>query len=75
MAKKFRILYCSLFLSFLLGVHEGRLALWRAGDAKPIQVFPVPVSMLPELDQQALEAGIPVESFRQAMEALQDYLN
>lgn len=49
-------------LGFLLGIHNGRVALWKEPDPEPCKVFPYPVSMLPEDIRQALREGIYLES-------------
>ena len=32
-------------LGFILGVHEGRIALWKDNQSKPMKVFPYQASM------------------------------
>lgn len=49
------------FLSFLLGVHDGKLALWKGNDPEPVYQFPYSASLFPEEDQDALRHGIRVE--------------
>ena len=68
---------CPLLATFglLLGIHEGRIALWRDGSADPIQVFPYPVSSYPLRDQQLLSAGIPINSTSRLHSLLEDYLS
>lgn len=58
-----RQLLTSLFLlGFLLGIHNGRIALWKEPDPEPMRVFPYPVSALPQDIRQALEHGITIDS-------------
>lgn len=67
---------CSIvLLGFLLGIHEGKIALWKDNDPEPIQVFPYPADMLPESDQKALKKGIHVENTRQLQDLIQDYFS
>ena len=73
--KKQKILCNLLILGFLLGVYEGKIALWKDNQAKPMKVFPVQVSILPESDQRALQKGIRVKNLNQLYKMLEDYLS
>lgn len=73
--KKLRNLFPIVLLGFLLGIHEGKIALWKDNDPKPMQVFPYRVEMLPEADQKALKKGIRVENMRQLQSLIEDYLS
>lgn len=73
--KLHRILYSILLVGFLLGIHEGRIALWKGEDPEPAKVFPFQASMLPEADQRRLEAGIRVENFGDLAKLMEDYLS
>ena len=42
------LLCCAMLAVYLLGVHDGKIALWQGDDPKPIKVFPYSASMLPE---------------------------
>lgn len=64
-----------LLLGFILGTHQGYIALWKDGNAKPIRVFPYSASSLPTADRQALEQGIPIESRDDLLRLLEDYLS
>lgn len=67
---------CSAALfSFLLGVHEGRIALWKDEDPQPVKVFPYYARMLPAADRRALEEGIRFESVDELVRMLEDYLS
>jgi hypothetical protein len=57
-----RCVYSFLLLGFLLGVKNGRIALWKDGQATPMKVFPYPVAALPAQTQQQLATGIRVDS-------------
>ena len=67
------ILYCIIALGYILGTHNGMLALLY--DAVPVQTYPCPVSSLPEADQSLLEEGLPIDSFSELTERLEDYLS
>lgn len=60
-------------LGFLLGVHNGQLALWNSEDPEPARVFPYAASLLPPADQAALRRGIPVESPEDLSRLLEDF--
>ena len=73
--KKLRYLYLTLIFGFLLGISDGYIALWKDGNADPLQVFPYKAENLPIADQQALEKGIHLESKRELIQLLEDYLS
>ena len=73
--KKKKILLNFLLFGFILGVYEGKVALWKDHQKDPIKVLPYQVSMLPEADQKALEKGIHIESLSQLHKMLEDYLS
>lgn len=64
-----------LLFGFILGIHEGKVALWKDGQKKPVKVFPYQASMLPEVDQKRLEKGIHVDSLNELYEMIQDYFS
>lgn len=68
-------IYLSLILSFILGVHEGKLALWADSSPDPAVVFPLPVELLPEEDQLLVREGISVDSREELARLLEDYLS
>ena len=59
----------------IVGSWKGYLALFDPGKQEPKQIFPRPVSSLPEADQKALEAGISVRNQRDLESLLEDYLS
>jgi hypothetical protein len=69
------IVYLTLFFTFLLGSHEGFIALWTSPGGNPIQVFPYSVASLPPEDQKRLEAGISLDSEEALIGLLEDYLS
>ena len=73
--KKITILYCITLLGFLLGIHGGRIALWKDGKAEPIKVFPYSADLLPESDRALLEKGMNFDNKQQLIERIEDYLS
>lgn len=64
-----------LLLGFLLGIHEGKIALWYQDDPTPITVFPYSAKLLPAEDRRALEEGIRFDSPEELKRLLEDYLS
>ncbi len=65
---------CVLMFGFLLGIRNGKVALWKADDPTPIKVFPYYASALPRDAREALEKGIPIESLEDLETLLEKYL-
>lgn len=63
-----------LALGFLLGIHDGRLALWQGGTAWPEQVYDIRADSLPPADRLMLERGIVLESREAVWQVLENYL-
>lgn len=74
MAKKL-CSYLALIFTFLLGSHNGYIALWKTGGSLPLFVYPYSVHSLPSADHALLKAGIPIESLQQLQVYLEDYLS
>lgn len=64
-----------LALGFILGSHNGYVALWTEGRAEPDRTFPYRVSSLPPADQEALAKGIRAEDILELTQLLEDYLS
>ena len=64
-----------LLAGFLLGLHDGRLTLWRDGTAHPEQIYDIRADTLPPADRLALSRGIRVESREELWEILENYLS
>ncbi len=64
----------ALCFSFMLGIRDGRVALWKNDDPEPATVFPYPVSMLPEDARNALAKGIRIESEEELHKLIEQYL-
>ena len=72
--KRMHLCALALCFSFLLGIKDGRVALWKDDDPEPVKVYPYPVSMLPKKAVDALEKGIPIESEEALRELIDQYL-
>jgi len=70
-----RHLTALLALYLLLGSWKGYVALFENGKEEPRQIFPCPVSALPDADRTALEQKIPVRNQRALEQILEDYLS
>lgn len=70
-----KILGLTLCMGYLLGAHNGRVALWKGDDPEPARVFPYSVSSLPKADQEALKKGIRLESREELYRLIEDYLS
>ena len=75
MLKKLSILYSILCFGFLLGIYEGKIALWKDNDPTPYKVFPYYAAMLPREDRNALKKGIYLENEDQLRKLVEDYLS
>ena len=69
-------LFCFvLMMSFLLGVHDGRLAMWKDEDPTPCKVFPCPIIVLPKTVQQQLKTGIRLQTMDDVNQLLENFLS
>lgn len=69
-------LICSILLvGFLLGVHEGRIAIWKDGISDPWRIFPYPYVVLPAQTQQQLKNGIRIDSMEDLDRLLENLLS
>lgn len=73
--RKQTVLTNILLFGFLLGIHEGKIALWKDNQKEPMKVFPYQASVLPEADQQRLKEGIHVDSLSELYKLVEDYLS
>ena len=73
--KRLTHLYFSLLLTFILGVRDGKVALWKEGQPEPVKVFPCRTAMLPPETRTALEKGIRIESMEDLEELAENYLS
>ncbi len=72
---KHAFLYLTLIFTFILGSHEGFVALWTQAGGDPAWVSPYKVSSLPTQDQKSLEQGIQVTSCQELHQLLEDLLS
>ena len=70
-----QLISCIMALSFLLGVHDGRLAMWKDEDPTPCKVFPCPILVLPRAVQEQLKAGIRLETMDDVNRLLENFLS
>lgn len=62
-----------LLLTLYLGLSDGYLAIFRKGEAQPMQVLPYHSSLFPQEDRQALRDGIPFASEAELNKLLEDF--
>ena len=60
-------------LTFILGVREGNIALFQAGQDIPVQVFPYRAATLPPQVCGALEEGMVFGSLEEAWETAENF--
>ena len=69
-----RLLSMFLAFGFLLGIRNGRLALWRDGEPHPEQIYDIRADTLPPADRLELGRGIRAESREEVWQLLENYL-
>ena len=70
-----KLLSTALALGFLLGIHEGRVALWRDGEPRPEQIYDIRADTLPPADRLQLSRGIRAESREKVWLLLENYFD
>lgn len=60
---------------FLLGIHEGKVTLWRDGSTHPEQIYHIRADSLPPADRLQLARGIHVEDAQELWTILENYLD
>ena len=73
--KKYKLISSILVFGFLLGIYEGKIALWSDAKKEPIRVLPYSASMLPKKDQQRLKKGIRFNSLNELKSFVEDYIS
>ena len=73
--KKSRRQYLALFLTFFLGLRQGKIILWQSGSAESCRVFPYRSETLPPSIRQDLEDGIPFDSAAEALETAENFFS
>lgn len=69
-----KITSCVLILGFLLGIHDGRVTVWRDGSSHPEQIYDIPVDSLPPADRLLLRRGIRANTREELWLILENYL-
>lgn len=59
--------------NYLVTVYEGKIAVFKNDETKPMQTLDLPLSMLPEEDRRILEAGIHADGIGALKRILEDY--
>ena len=59
--------------TMVLGLYGGKLALFRNGSAYPAEIYEIYAGSLPQADQEALAAGIPIADETELVKLLEDY--
>ena len=70
-----KLLFPALLLTFLLGSHNGYVALWTGDTIDPDRIYPYRISALPPEDQKILNQGIRAENILELTQLLEDYLS
>ena len=65
----------ALACGFLLGIHNGKVALWRDGESRPEQIYDIRADSLPPADRLELGRGIRAESREAVWELLENYFD
>lgn len=58
---------------YLVTVYEGKIAVFKENETKPMQILDIPLSMLPEEDISILKKGIRAENIGELKRILEDY--
>ena len=64
-----------LMLGMILGCYRGHVALWNSDKTRVLKEFPYPVTVLPPMDQAALEEGISIGNEQELAQFLEDFLS
>ena len=56
------LLVGTLCIGFLLGIHNGRIGIWKDPDPTPMRVIPCPVFLLTPEQQNMLSDGIRLDT-------------
>ena len=73
--KKQKLLCHLLIFGFLLGIYEGKVAIWSDHKKEPLRVFPYSAAQLPTEDREQLEAGIRFQNLSELRKFIEDYLS
>ena len=59
--------------AFIIGIENGRVAVFRDGDKKPFIVTDTYANTLPKIDKDELKKGIKVSGEKELEKAIEDY--
>lgn len=65
----------TLLLGFLIGIHDGKIGIWKAEDPTPMRTIPCPVWVLSSQQQQMLRNGIRIDSMEDLERMLTDFFS
>lgn len=75
MKKIIHMIYCTMLLGFLLGIHNGQIALWKDEDPQPMMILPYKAESLPIKERMLLKKGIRFDSLEQIEKIVSEYLS
>jgi hypothetical protein len=58
---------------YIIKEHDGRVAVYTAGETEPEFVLDVLVRYLPDLDREQMQEGVPVKDYDELVALLEDY--
>ena len=61
--------------AFLLGIRDGRLALWQEGSPHPVRTYALHPDCLPQQDLAELQRGIRADTLPELTALLEDFLS
>ena len=67
------IIYNILLLGLLLGIHDGKIALWKGDDPQPRLILPYSASALPPKDRADLAKGIAIRNEEELIRLIEDF--
>lgn len=62
-----------LVAGFFIGIHNGRIGIWKDGQNTPYRVVPCPVFLLTEAQQQALATGIRIDTMEDVEQLISQF--
>lgn len=58
---------------FLIGIHNGRIGIWKDQDPTPFRVIPCPVFLLTPSQQSALADGIRIDTMEDVEDLIENF--
>ena len=62
-----------LLLGFMIGIHEGKIAIWHGEDPMPCYILPYKANLLPPSERTALAKGIRIDSEEDLLHLIEDF--